>query len=46
MNCGPHHASAPVTNATHVKAKVESMNDGLKTKIGILSQHVYKLDYI
>ncbi|CAH2232856.1 jg16615 [Pararge aegeria aegeria] len=30
MNCGPHHASAPVTKATHVNANVDSMNDGLE----------------
>ena len=30
MNCGAHHASEPVTNATHVNASVDSMNDGLK----------------
>lgn len=30
MNCGPHHAREPVTNATHVNASVDSINDGLK----------------
>lgn len=28
MNLGPHQAKAPVTNATHVKPSVDSMNDG------------------
>lgn len=27
MNSGPHHAKAPVTNATQVKPSVDSMND-------------------
>lgn len=28
MNFGPHHAKAPVTNATHVKPNVDNINDG------------------
>lgn len=30
MNFGPHHAKAPVTNATHVKPNVDSINDGFR----------------
>lgn len=28
INVGPHQAKAPVTNATHVKPNVDSINDG------------------
>lgn len=43
MNCGPHQASEPVTNATHVNASVDSMNDGLKHdgKVNIIQYSIY-----
>lgn len=47
INFGPHHAKAPVTNATQVKPSVENMNDGFleisvdkKHKIGMLNRNI------
>lgn len=44
MNSGPHQANAPVTNATHVKPRVDSINDlfleiSAKTKTAQVNPH-------
>lgn len=39
INNGPHQAKAPVTNATHVKPNVDSMNDGFFNISGIGRQN-------